>query len=274
MDLRRSAGTFEHYLERDRRKRNRGWVNIDQMFGKWTEAEARKWVEPLHPVLTERSFADSDNETTTLRSCLHQVISHEAQHSLRYKWLMRVRPDLLHNMRMPPYELWPTWLEDRKVKQLFTSDDMRTANWVRGGGCNKGGNWALMTRSAARGYFEPWPSEKDIHRRCLTSATWGKDECRLGCALHIDKVHVAGCANEQTVGEILRGHMPNVAKLRNLTDARLRSLVDARAATAPVFEFQCVEYCNSNASYARNVTFGQEPWMVLPRYGRPTCAGG
>ena len=279
MDLRRGAGTMEHYVARDRYKiKKRFKEDVEQVFGKWTEAEARKWIEPLRPVLNEHSFADSDNETMTLSSCLKQVLAHEGHRGFHYKWLMRVRPDTLLKMRMPGYELWPTWLEDHKVKQLFTSELLghKSGLGLKGWRCNKGGIWALLTRSAAHGYFEPWASPSDTRQRCLTSGFMGvMDECRLGCGLHLDRVHVAGCTKEETLGEILRGHYPDAARLRNMSEAEARVLVDVRAANAPVFEFQCVEHCHSNASYSyvRNVTFGQKPWAVLPRYpyGLPMC---
>ena len=279
MDLRRGAGTMEHYVARDRYKiKKRFKEDVEQVFGKWTEAEARKWIEPLRPVLNEHSFADSDNETMTLSSCLKQVLAHEGHRGFHYKWLMRVRPDTLLKMRMPGYELWPTWLEDHKVKQLFTSELLghKFGLGLKGWRCNKGGIWALLTRSAAHGYFEPWASPSDTRQRCLTSGFMGvMDECRLGCGLHLDRVHVAGCTKEETLGEILRGHYPEALRLRNMSEAEARVLVDVRAANAPVFEFQCVEHCHSNASYSyvRNVTFGQKPWAVLPRYpyGLPMC---
>jgi len=264
IDLRKGAGTFGYYVSKYSYH-----SYSEHLKGRYSTATVTEWAKPVRPMLNAQSFANSDNETMTLRSCLAQVTAHEKQRGFQYKWMMRVRPDMIYTLRMPPYEIWPSWVPNAKIKQMFTSWDspwhtgMVAKDWILGGGCNKGGLFALVTRSAAAAYFNPWPPEFALRRMGCGPplGKWPKDECRLGCALHRAKVHVASCSGA-SAGEVLRGHLPDALTLQNLSTEALRATVDNRVASASTFEFRCAEFCDSTCraghlcdNHLRNVTF-------------------
>ena len=293
MDLRKTAGTLERYINKDlakhpQRLRTSGTPSLlyNETFansGRWTEAEARMWAAPFGALLNEHSFADSANETVTLGSCRAQVLAHERQRGFPYQWVMRVRPDVMHAFTMPPYERWPRWLGEAGTAQLFTFDGIEGRNR---GICNKGGIWALMTRSAADVYFRPWPTAawpgfKGFNTvGCNVSRFAPKDECRLGCAMHLNKVPFVLCSRNINLGEIMRPASPRAITLLETDDADRLSMHDAAAATAPEFEFRCAEVCkHSQHPVERNVTFSNvtvsvQPWgetSVTGEHKQPRC---
>ena len=134
---------------------------------------------------------------TSHTPCYRLIESYERTRSKDFRWVLRVRTDVVYRRRMPswlpelPRKMPPTvWVEFCGPHGGSMSPVCPRTNRDGTFGCAKD-TWALMTRAAACVYFDAHMLQystrychRDLvgrltHRRKTTSA-----ECRLGCALN------------------------------------------------------------------------------------------
>eukprot|EP00471_Norrisiella_sphaerica_P007596 CAMPEP_0184493220 /NCGR_PEP_ID=MMETSP0113_2-20130426/25434_1 /TAXON_ID=91329 /ORGANISM="Norrisiella sphaerica, Strain BC52" /LENGTH=454 /DNA_ID=CAMNT_0026878411 /DNA_START=113 /DNA_END=1474 /DNA_ORIENTATION=+ len=92
-----------------------------------------------------------------LTQCSRLIRQQEQKQGWKYKWIMRMRPDLMFANRLESYDKWPDITQFPEEKAVWTAGY---------GGCgskeyvkpimNANDNWALMTRATMQSYFEEY----------------------------------------------------------------------------------------------------------------------
>ena len=143
-----------------------------------TSLDIERWFRIFSPIHVE--VARTAGQNSGLHSCLLLVRRHERQRRSRYRYLLRLRPDVAYRTRLPE---WASWRHSLRLPvaegpRLVLTEILHKFPQF----CVKD-VWALMTREAAPVYFaSEWPP-------CSPGGVkqpnkLGYPECRLGCALH------------------------------------------------------------------------------------------
>ena len=155
-----------------------------------------------------RQWDPGEKQLTAVTSatvCLPLIQAREASRGVEYRWVMRLRGDIMYHVRIPPLASFP---RGHGTKSLVYTESCGTGGGPLGMEMPEGGicaawhyprrgkfscvkdTWALMTRSAASTYFSLTileAVEKGWRREsCATTS----HECLLGCALHKHNVGV------------------------------------------------------------------------------------
>ena len=149
-----------------------------------TSLDIERWFRIFSPIHVE--VARTAGQNSGLHSCLLLVRRHERQRRSRYRYLLRLRPDVAYQTRLPEWASWRHSLrlpvaEGGGPRFVLTEVLKQYAPY-----CVKD-LWALMTREAATAYLAPeWLPCRPYRAR--QPEYIGFPECRLGCALHRAKV--------------------------------------------------------------------------------------
>ena len=142
-----------------------------------TSLDIERWFRIFSPIHVK--VARTAGQNSGLHSCLMLVQRHERQRRSRYRYLLRLRPDVAYRTRLPE---WASWRHSLRLpvaegpRFVLTEVLKQYAPY-----CVKD-VWALMSREAATTYLAPeW----------LPCRPYGASqpkynyfpECRLGCAL-------------------------------------------------------------------------------------------
>ena len=144
-----------------------------------TSLDIERWFRIFSPIHVE--VARTAGQNSGLHSCLLLVRRHERQRRSRYRYLLRLRPDVAYRRRLPE---WASWRHSLRLPVAEGPGFVLTERLAHGYPpyCVKD-VWALMTREAATTYLAP----KWLPCRPLYGARQPKEtkypECRLGCAL-------------------------------------------------------------------------------------------
>ena len=143
-----------------------------------TRLDIERWFRILSPIHVE--VATTAGQNSGLHSCLLLVQRHERQRRSRYRYLLRLRPDVAYRTRLPE---WASWRHSLRLPvaegpRLVLTEILHKFPRF----CVKD-VWALMTREAAPVYFaSEWPPCSPGGAKQPKKV--GYPECRLGCALH------------------------------------------------------------------------------------------
>lgn len=178
-----------------------------------SSAAIRGSVARFRPV--EVTILHSERLEHPLTVCFESVRRREQQRAAQYRWLLKLRPDVVYDRPLPAYPLWPAYHGAAAVRLVLT-EFAESLHWWRAGACVKD-VWNLMTRDAAPFLFSPcWGNSS----RCLdpmsgrephgtaarerggsppqelklsagpSGCPHGRSECHLGCSLFRNQVHV------------------------------------------------------------------------------------
>lgn len=108
-----------------------------------------------------------------------------------YRWVLRLRPDVIYGRIIPPYNQWPQWSPTDSVvytppESKVVAIDNRTSRW------SVKDVWALVTFGARDAYFSDW-AHLGIGRTANRACGWSRfswAEGDLACALWNASVHV------------------------------------------------------------------------------------
>ena len=147
-----------------------------------TSLDIERWFRIFSPIHVE--VARTAGQNSGLHSCLLLVRRHERQRRSRYRYLLRLRPDVAYRTRLPE---WASWRHSLRLPvaegpRLVLTEKLKNFPAF----CVKD-VWALMTREAAPVYFaSEWPPCSPGGAKQPKKV--GYPECRLGCALHCANV--------------------------------------------------------------------------------------
>ena len=142
-----------------------------------TSLDIERWFRIFSPIHVK--VARTAGQNSGLHSCLLLVQRHERQRRSRYRYLLRLRPDVAYRTRLPE---WASWRHSLRLpvaegpRFVLTEVLKQYAPY-----CVKD-VWALMTREAATAYLAPeWLPCRPYGARQPKYNEF--PECRLGCAL-------------------------------------------------------------------------------------------
>ena len=180
-----------------------------------TSLDITRWFSIFSPIHLE--IAGSAGQNSGLHSCLLLVQRHERQRCSLYRYLLRLRPDVAYQTRLPE---WASW---RHSLRLPVAEGPRfVLSEVLGGFpeiCVKD-VWALMTREAASAYLaRDWlPCSGD---RAKQSKRMYYPECRLGCTLRRKNVTTWTVPLKRVIVRAWHGatHLPNATTRLSISTA-------------------------------------------------------
>ena len=139
-----------------------------------TKDRIEQWMHIFSPISVDVETTTNENEG--LHRCFQKVQRRERERHSLYRFLLRLRPDVAYQTRLPEWPAW--WNLVRHAESSLALTDVSSPSTS----CFKD-VWSLMTRAAAAAYFAPsWPPP--CAPRTATAAWLGTAECSLGCALH------------------------------------------------------------------------------------------
>ena len=184
----------------------------------------------LQPVSRfERSASDSYDKFNGHTACLDLIVTEENARNYKYKWVLRLRTDVVYNTRLPqslPDISWQKAIayaeccgtcsfpreprRDTRVLRCSATVDL-AGNARLSTGCVKD-SWQLVSRAAADFYFNATE-----YKKCRGAIQ--NTECRSGCVLHMNHVEVFRINMQRVIlrpthGNISFGPAQEVSTLR------------------------------------------------------------
>jgi hypothetical protein len=112
-------------------------------------------------------------QTDGLKVCMRDIIEVEQQRGLAYQWAIRLRPDIVCNMTLPPFAEWPRWPIETNASLVLSQASVFGEGFRLKGKIEVKDSWAVMTRRAAPAYLNEWPhgSKCNFHGRCVVNSS-------------------------------------------------------------------------------------------------------
>ena len=177
-----------------------------------TRLDIERWFRILSPIHIE--VATTAGQNSGLHSCLLLVQRHERQRRSRYRYLLRLRPDVAYRTRLPE---WASWRHSLRLPVTEGPGFVLTEVLKQYAPYCVKDLWALMTREAATAYLAPeWLPCRPYGAKQPKKDSEGKvkenhPECRLGCALRRANVTAWTVRLDRLIVRTWHGatHLPN-----------------------------------------------------------------